>query len=96
MKILLQFQSISDVITNSSSELFCTITGSNIEGISQLIGRLITGDDSELEPTLTIYDEEIEVWLPYDYYGMTEFFKEGLIAILDKYFKNDYKIEWND
>lgn len=51
---LIPIQSFSDVITNSSSEIFCTITGD----------------------------------------APTEFYKAGLEAILDKYFKDNYKIEY--
>lgn len=73
----INIQSFSDVITNSSSEIFCTITG----------------DDSDLEPTLHMEDNIITLWLPYGEYAV-EFYKEGLEAILDKYFKDNYKIEY--
>lgn len=97
-RIVLNIQSISDVITNSSSELFCTIIcNNNSEAISDLLSRIFKGDDAEFEPTLFTYDDDtIEVWLPYDYFGLTEFFREGLIAILDKYFKDCYTINWDD
>lgn len=38
-------------------------------------------------------DNIITLWLPYGEYAV-EFYKEGLEAILDKYFKDNYKIEY--
>ena len=38
--ITIKIQSISDIITNSSSEVFCTITGKDIEAIAELLKPL--------------------------------------------------------
>lgn len=89
----INIQSFSDVITNSSSEIFCTITGEDLKAIYELLKPLFPGCDSELEPTLYIEDNIITLWLPYGEYAV-EFYKEGLEAILDKYFKDNYKIEY--
>jgi hypothetical protein len=67
----INIQSFSDVITNSSSEIFCTISGDDLVGIYELLEPLLPGYDSP-----------------------TEFYKAGLEAILDKYFKDNYTIEY--
>ncbi len=90
----INIQSFSDVITNSSSEIFCTITGKDVEAIYELLESLFPGYDSEMEPTVEIVDDSIELWLPYGEDKVTEFYKAGLEAILDKYFKDNYKIEY--
>ena len=88
----INIQSFSDVITNSSSEIFCTITGDDLKAIYDLLKPILPGRDSDLEPTLHMEDNIITLWLPYGEYAV-EFYKEGLEAILDKYFKDNYKIE---
>lgn len=97
LTITIKVQSISDIITNSSSELFCTITSDNFEeDIKSLLRRLFKSDNCDLEPSISCYDNAIEVWIPYDYADLSEFFKEGIVAILDKYFKDMYKINWDE
>lgn len=83
----INIQSFSDVITNSSSEIFCTITGDDLEAIYDLLKPILPGRDLHME------DNIITLWLPYGEYAV-EFYKEGLEAILDKYFKDNYKIEY--
>lgn len=89
----INIQAFSDVITNSSSEIFCTITGDDLKAIYDLLKPILPGRDSDLEPTLHMEDNIITLWLPYGEYAV-EFYKEGLEAILDKYFKDNYKIEY--
>lgn len=89
----INIQSFSDVITNSSSEIFCTITGDNTEAIYDLLKQLFPGCDSDLEPVLYEGDNSVSLWLPYGEYAV-EFYKAGLEAVLDKYFKDNYKIEY--
>lgn len=62
-------QSFSDVVTNSSSEIFCTITGNDLDSIYELLKPLFPSS-----------------------YGYSD--KAGLEAILDKHFKDNYKIEY--
>lgn len=93
VKISINIQSFSDVITNSSSEIFCTITGEDLKAIYELLKPLFPGCDSELEPVLYDRDGSIQLWIPYGEYA-TEFYREGLKVILDKYFKDNYKIEY--
>lgn len=88
MLSMINIQSFSDIITNSSSELFCTISGSeDISSIfSDIIEPLFPGEDTEISPA-AYYDEEtntISITLPYGIY-CDEFYKAGLEAILGKY-----------
>lgn len=89
----INIQSFSDIVTNSSSEIFCTITGDNLVEIYELLKPLLPGYDSEMEPTLYMEENAVTLWLPYGEY-VVEFYKAGLEAILDKYFKDNYKIEY--
>lgn len=92
-KYLIPIQSFSDVITNSSSEIFCTITGDDLETIYDILKPLFPGYDSDMEPVLYQEGNSISLWLPYGEYA-TEFYREGLEAILDTHFKDNYKIEY--
>ncbi len=102
MKIRIFIQSVSDVITNSSSEVFCRIDSNDLEiknQIYQLLKDLIPGDDSEMEPVVEMYENEIEVFLPLDvdYCGYTKFYRAGIEAILDERFgKENYSIEYEE
>lgn len=104
MKLCLSVTSISDIITNSSSEVFLRVMTQNgdlHEAIRELLLSLFPGNDCELEPT--IYSE-IDVKEDYPYrvvlslpYGIeaTEFYEAGMEAIMEKYFgDNDYIIEY--
>ena len=93
MKVRIYIQSISDIITNSSSELFCTISGPKISDIYDILSPLFLRKCCDISPTLDIEDDTILLSLPYDD-NPEEFYKEGLKAILDKYFKDNYKIEF--
>lgn len=95
LQLRINIQSFSDVITNSSSEIFCTITGNDLDSIYELLKPLFPSSYgySEMEPTLYMEDGVITLWLPYGD-SPTEFYKAGLEAILDKYFKDNYKIEY--
>lgn len=103
MKIL----SISDVITNSSSEVFCTITHENKDILREIYYKLsdiISPDGySDEEPVLYdhidnnledgYYHNCISIEMPYSVEGVYDFYKAGLEAILDKYFE-DYTINY--
>lgn len=93
LQLKINIQSFSDVITNSSSEIFCTISGDDLVWIYELLKSLFPGDDSEEGPTLYMEENAITLWLPYGD-APTEFYKAGLEAILDKYFKDNYTIEY--
>lgn len=86
-------QSFSDVITNSSSEIFCAITGNDLKAIYELLKPMIPGRDSDMEPTLHMEGDAVTLWLPYGD-APVEFYRAGLEAILDKHFKDNYKIEY--
>ena len=99
MKIILKIQSLSDIITNSSSEVFCSINSNDPEiklQIFALMKNLFPGSDSDMEPTVDIYDEAIEVWLPYDTTSFT-FYEAGIEAILNERFgKGNYTIDYGN
>lgn len=99
MKITLKIQSLSDIITNSSSEVFCSITSNDSEikkQIFDLMKNLFPGSDPDMEPTVDIYDEAIEVWLPYDTTSLT-FYEAGIEAILNERFgKENYTIDYGN
>lgn len=63
-KVGINIQSFSDIITNSSSEIFCTINtdDKNVEEfIYDIISNVITPNgDSELEPSLTLFKKNNE------------------------------------
>ena len=91
MKVGIKIQSISDIITNSSSEVFCKITGNNLDEIWGILQPLFPGIDSELEPVLRYYEdnewdegvpENIVLEFPYGLESVSEFYKAGLEAIL--------------
>lgn len=102
MKVDIKIQSISDIITNSSSEVFCKITGDNIDKIWGILQPLFPGTDSELEPVLRYYEDNewdegvpelIVLDFPYGLESVSEFYKAGLEAILKDLNCN---IEYND
>ena len=103
MKVDIKIQSISDIITNSSSEVFCTITGEDIKSIDEFLSPLFKGDP-DYSPFLYYweeneYDEDtpemIQVNIPYSCSGAYEFYKVGIEAVLDKYVGDkNYQIEY--
>ena len=101
MKIILKIQSLSDIITNSSSEVFCSINSNDPEiklQIFALMKNLFPGSDSDMELTVDIHDEAIEVWLPY-YTTTTSFtfYEAGIEAILNERFgKGNYTIDYEN
>lgn len=103
MKINIKIQSVSDIITNSSSEVFCTIKGLDLEVINEILKPLFPNDDSEMSPTIRYWKEGewdegseafITVDMPYGLEGVSGFYKAGLEAILDKYFGGHYHIKY--
>jgi len=95
MKIL----SISDVITNSSSEVFCYITHDDRSVLEEIYNTLydLFGYDQEDEITPVVYIEngKVTVNLPYSLIYCSAFFEAGLKALLEKKFK-DCKIKFVD
>lgn len=82
----IKIQSFSDIITNSSSELFCQITGDNLNTINEFLSEIIKGTDSEFDPTIYYNGDYINIDIPYGYSKIAvEFMKAGLKAILSDY-----------
>jgi hypothetical protein len=96
LQIAIKIQSISDIITNSSSEVFCSITGQDIKAIKDIIIPLFPNTDSEMGPIAYINEEDscVVIEIPYGLDGVADFYKEGLEAILDKYLGGHYNIEY--
>lgn len=102
--IQINIQSVSDIITNSSSEVFCTITGKDIEAIADLLRPLFSDNDPELYPFIDFWNEgewdegspaQIQISIPYGYEGVEDFYKAGIEALLDKHFgENNYSIDY--
>lgn len=82
MVITIKIQSVSDIITNSSSEVFCRITGDNLNSAYDILEQLFYLGYSEEEPCMEEYDNLIEIRLPYGMYGVDDFYKAGLEALL--------------
>lgn len=92
MKIL----SISDIITNSSSEVFCVISHPNTEVLDQIHSDLCDFFDSwkqEYETTLYIedfnpdIDSDFEIEVPYSKSKYLELYE----TIINKWLKENYK-----
>lgn len=70
MKYCINIQSISDIITNSSSETFCRIRSKeHIEEIYRVLKAVLPGDNNDYEPVVYFdeIDEEDCKWLPNDF-----------------------------
>lgn len=93
MKII----SISDVITNSSSEVFCYITHDSDEVLEEIYDLLnnLFGWDQELEetPVVTLENDRISIEMPYHLSTCSAFYKAGLEAILADNFEH-YSIDF--
>lgn len=90
VKIDIKIQSFGDVITNSSSEVFCTITSNRLEEIVAILEPLFPNRDVEMGPVMHVYDTDecdkgISINVPCDMYGYEKFYRKGLTAILDQY-----------
>lgn len=83
MKIL----SISDVITNSSSEVFCYITGekTTLEEVYKTLDRIFGYDqECEVTPVVAMSDKQITVDIPYHMgKGAYEYFRGGIESLIN-------------
>ena len=99
--IKIPIQSFGDIITNSSSETFCTITSD--EKLDEIYNALkaIIGEDGYSEDNISFHretDEEtneeyIRIDIPYDVLDYSDLIGAGIEAILDKRFKGKYIIK---
>lgn len=84
----MKIKSKLDCITNSSSEVFCTITNPDPEKLEDLYYELldITGPRQEDEYTVYVSlneDNEIKITFPYNFKeGIRRFWKYGLDGII--------------
>lgn len=102
MKLPITIQSVSDIITNSSSETFCIITSDEkLDDIFKAL-KTIIGSEDYSEDYLCVYketDEEtnkeyIMIDIPYDASNYIDLIGAGIEAILDKGFKDKYNIRY--
>lgn len=92
--IVIKLQSFGDVITNSSSEVFCRIYSDRLNEIVEILNPLFPNKDSEMGPVLHVYEEGywdedstpcISIDFPYGIKGYEAFYRKGLTAILDQF-----------
>lgn len=98
MNLDIKIQSFGDVITNSSSEIFCTIESANIQEIYHILQPLFEDAYYDLDPTIHYNQEKevISVYLPYDFSRVGNFYRAGLEAILDRNIGNEnYSISYD-
>lgn len=99
MKIYIQ--SISDIITNSSSEVFCKITSeNNLNDIYEFLKEIFPSDDYEMDPVVDYYDTADEPYIyidiPYHMEEMCNLLKHGLPPMLkDKFSNSEFKIDYD-
>ena len=102
--IKIPIQSFGDIITNSSSETFCTITSDEkLDDIFKAL-TVIIGSEGCSEDNLCIdkeTDEEtnkeyIRIDIPYDAFNYSDLIGAGIEAILDKWFKDKYNIRYGE
>lgn len=95
LKNLVNIQSFSDLITNSSSELFCIITGEDLESLYDTLGEIFNyeGLYDEINFGIDLIDDErIEITYPYGRESSLAFYKAGLEAMVD----DKYTMKFND
>lgn len=88
--------SISDVITNSSSEVFCTITADNKETLEEIYNTIENlGENDNGEGGTYMRDGFISVSFAYGcwFEKLDMIFKPGLEKVLEPW-KGKYKIDY--
>lgn len=102
--VKIPIQSFGDIITNSSSETFCTITSDEkLDDIFKAL-KAIIGSEGYSEDNLCVYKETdketnkeyITINIPYDASNYIDLVREGIEAILDKGFKDKYNIRYGE
>lgn len=104
LTIVIKLQSFGDVITNSSSEVFCWIYSDRLNEIVEILTPLFPNKDFDMGPTLNVYEKGyfdstpcISIDLPYDIIGCEEFYRKGLTAILDQFLGSEnYSIKYGN
>lgn len=86
--VKIPLQSISDIITNSSSETFCYITSDNrLDAIYDMIEDLGISTDYDSDHISASIEEEgnrfIQIDVPYCLYEYYDIISAGIRAILD-------------
>lgn len=96
LKITFKVQSISDIITNSSSEVFLRIDSKDEKThneIYKVMQELFPGNDYEMSPGVLEYAEDgeysISLKVPYGIEDFETFYEAGIRAILKEKFGED-------
>lgn len=90
--------SISDLITNSSSEVFCTITADNNEILKEIYSTLEDLGESDYgEGGVWLEDKYVGISFDRDVFslGVEEILKAGIEKLLEPW-KNKYKIDYDN
>lgn len=70
-KTFIKIQSIVDVITNSSTEVFVMATDSTVKYATQLLCSILNIKEGEVKNRFKIYKEENTCYNDYDLYDVT-------------------------
>ena len=95
MKIL----SVSDVITNSSSEVFCYITGGkdSLDKIYNILENIVGyNQEYELTPVIIYNDDNITIDLPYSFNKIYDYITDAMDGLLKYPEFSNCKIEYNE
>lgn len=99
LKLNIKIQSVSGIITNSSSEVFCRIDSNCVDVIYDLLSPLFPARYSDDGPVLYRREEDgveyLEIDMPYHISDCGEFFRAGLEALLDAHVPNNYTIDYD-
>lgn len=93
---LIPIQSFSDIITNSSSETYIVDTSYTAKALEEVLEGIHKKYEGEEFYSGECCGIEVSNFKEYcrEAYMWDEFYKAGLEAILDKYFKDNYTIEY--
>ena len=95
-------KSISDLITNSSSEVFCIISHPDKEILDQIhtdLYEIFDGWRAELEQDVYVHsfdtekDSKVEIEMPYNKNEYIDFYQGGIERFLEENYK-DFELKW--
>ena len=97
----MEIKSISDIITNSSSETFITITHEDQDKLEELKSKIEEiSDFRDLcgEGGIDIYDNELRISISNDAYGcgLEEFAKLGFKAWMEQFKNDNFTVYYED
>lgn len=96
---MIKIHSISGIITNSSSEVFCVIYSEDIRKVEEVLREVVDKygySDPEYDPSIYVNEENssIEIQIPYSYSPV--FLKYGIEGLLNTTIgKDNYSIDYD-